>query len=418
MNHSIAKILAIFFILTMPHFCNGQDNFGQVIAYAGGNVWNGIDFTERTLFVREGLLVGEVEAPDSTVQLDGDFVIPPFGDAHTHTLGVGGYSIYLARQLFVSKGIFYGLDLTNPYSEIKEIRDEFAKPMTMDVAFANGGITSTGSHPTLVMERIFTDTEEVTLDNLTLLGDAYWFLDSVADVNEQWSEIMDQQPDVIKVYLTYVSQGIKEGKCYGLCPDVLRAVVKKAHIANKRVFAHVNTEDDVKLALNAGVEALAHLPSGNDGISTEDKEFWLSDETIQRIGQDSLIVTPTASLLIEDANPDILKNEIAKQREQLRKLYEAGARIALGADEWKKTSYYEIMYLHENQVFDNRTLLRLWTETTPRTIFPNRKIARLKEGYEASFLVLENNPLVDLDAVKDIRMGIKEGHLLIEPSSE
>jgi imidazolonepropionase-like amidohydrolase len=42
-------------------------------------------------------------------------------------------------------------------------------------------------------------------------------------------------------------------------------------------------------------------------------------------------------------------------------------------------------------------------------IFPNRKIGELKEGYEASFLVLEGNPMEDFSKVKKIRMRVKQG---------
>ena len=58
-------------------------------------------------------------------------------------------------------------------------------------------------------------------------------------------------------------------------------------------------------------------------------------------------------------------------------------------------------YLNTKQ-FPNRTLL-------PKTIFPERKIGHLAEGFEASFLVLEGNPLEEFDHVKDITMRFKQG---------
>jgi len=59
--------------------------------------------------------------------------------------------------------------------------------------------------------------------------------------------------------------------------------------------------------------------------------------------------------------------------------------------------------LLDPKTFDQRTLLKLAVETTLATISPNRKIGRLQAGYEASFLVLEANPLIDFKAVKNIR---------------
>jgi len=63
-------------------------------------------------------------------------------------------------------------------------------------------------------------------------------------------------------------------------------------------------------------------------------------------------------------------------------------------------------------VFSNLEVLRMWSETTPLAIFPRRKIGRLASGYEASFLVLDGNPLVDFANTGRIRLRVKQGHLL------
>ena len=55
------------------------------------------------------------------------------------------------------------------------------------------------------------------------------------------------------------------------------------------------------------------------------------------------------------------------------------------------------------------TLLKMWTETTAQTIFPGRKIGELREGYEASFLALEGNPLDDIMNVHRIKLRFKQG---------
>lgn len=54
----------------------------------------------------------------------------------------------------------------------------------------------------------------------------------------------------------------------------------------------------------------------------------------------------------------------------------------------------------------------MWCETTPATIFPRRLIGKLAEGYEASFLALDGNPLEDFGAVTRIRARVKQGRVL------
>ena len=74
----------------------------------------------------------------------------------------------------------------------------------------------------------------------------------------------------------------------------------------------------------------------------------------------------------------------------------------------------EIFYLKDLGVFDNLTLIKMWSEATPKAIFPGRKIGALKEGYEASFLALEGNPIEDLNNVHKIKFRFKQG-VLVNP---
>jgi predicted amidohydrolase YtcJ len=60
----------------------------------------------------------------------------------------------------------------------------------------------------------------------------------------------------------------------------------------------------------------------------------------------------------------------------------------------------------------HRDGLRVSTHVETATIFPKRKIGNLKDGYEAHFLVLSANPLVDFANVKTIELRIKRGEPL------
>ncbi len=96
----------------------------------------------------------------------------------------------------------------------------------------------------------------------------------------------------------------------------------------------------------------------------------------------------------------------------LKLLRDAGVRLAIGSDEYGDTSVAEAQYLHSLGVFTAAELLELWAVTTPQVIFPERRIGRLAPGYEASFLVLDANPLVDFSAVARIERFIAHGRTL------
>lgn len=96
----------------------------------------------------------------------------------------------------------------------------------------------------------------------------------------------------------------------------------------------------------------------------------------------------------------------------LKLLIRHKAKIAFGSDRYGSTPVKDVLYLKTLSVFSNLELLKIWCEDTSRLIFPHRKIGLLKEGYEASFIVLEGNPLVDFEQVKNIRLRFKQGYAL------
>jgi len=53
--------------------------------------------------------------------------------------------------------------------------------------------------------------------------------------------------------------------------------------------------------------------------------------------------------------------------------------------------------------------LKMWAEATPRAIFPARQIGLLRDGYEASFLALNGNPLEYPSNVRRIRFRLNQG---------
>jgi imidazolonepropionase-like amidohydrolase len=93
----------------------------------------------------------------------------------------------------------------------------------------------------------------------------------------------------------------------------------------------------------------------------------------------------------------------------LRMMKKHRVRVIVGSDSYRTTSVPEAMYLASLGVYTNAELLELWTDETPRAIFPNRRIGRLASGYEASFLVLDKDPVANFLNVKTIRLRVKQG---------
>jgi imidazolonepropionase-like amidohydrolase len=398
------------------------------LAFVNGRWFNGDGFEPRTFFSVNGVL--EENAPplvDSTIDLAGGFVIPPFGDSHTHNLD-GPYRIDSVAAEYVREGTFYVQVLTNTRSGAESVRSNFNRPCALDVAWANGGITSTLSHPFLAYEpRAMglngtdwrTKAAEIRASRKRE-GDAYWFIDRVADVDAKWPLILAGHPDIIKVFLldaredpaVMADSGLPAG--HGLRPSVVPEIVRRAHAAGLRVAAHIETSSDFEIAVRTGVDFLAHLPGYNLTQDQPDSAFLIRDDEARLAGARGVVANPTLTWhLVMDGPQRDSAGLVARRRSLARRnietLQRAGVRMVVGSDWFGATAWPEVQALRSLGPWDNLALLRMWAVATPLAIFPQRRIGMLAEGYEASFLVLQENPLVNFDAVRGIVMRVKQG---------
>jgi imidazolonepropionase-like amidohydrolase len=174
--------------------------------------------------------------------------------------------------------------------------------------------------------------------------------------------------------------------------------VRKARRDGLRVAVHVNPAADFRHALLAGADEIAHLPL--ERINAGDARRAAARRTV--------VVTTTLSHRPTGHVKDL--GEV--HRHNLRLLRAAGVTLAVGTDDNNRTAVEEAENLNRLGVFDRLTLLKLWVEDTPKAIFPARKIGGLRDGYEASFITLDGNPLDDFASVRRVRFRFKQGHLI------
>ncbi|MEM1133573.1 MAG: amidohydrolase family protein [Pseudomonadota bacterium] len=378
--------------------------------------FNGETFEPQTAYVIGNSLQfspSETEAAD-IIDLDGAYVVPPFCEAHNHNIGGRADGVEEVVQAYLNNGIFYAM-MPGSFALYREqIADKINKPDSVDVVFANNGLTGSGGHPRKLREflkRRYGRYPEFT--NATFADKGYFEADTLDEVYEKWALILAEKPDFIKVMLLY-SEEYQERKddpeyygLRGLNPEFLPEVVRLAQAENLRVAVHVNTDFDMAMALRAGVDIIAHMPSYRSPLQ-------LSDETIALAKETNAIVVTTLSLAkrFEQRDPESYAATIAAQRDNLKRAHAAGVNLVIGSDNTRGTSRGEAEHIASLDVLDNRTLLNMWTTRCAEAVFPGRKIGRLIDGYEASFVVLEGDPLADFDNTGRISLRMKEGQLL------
>jgi len=235
-------------------------------------------------------------------------------------------------------------------------------------------------------------------------NEAYFIIDDEKDLAEKWQLIKKGKPDFIKTYLEHSEEyelRKTDAKYYGkrgLNPSLLPKIVEKAHQDNLRVSVHIATAQDFHNAVIAGVDEISHLPL--EKITEADAKLCA--------GKKIFVVTTTLSHRDTTGIPNL--DEI--HRDNLKLLAKSGVRIAFGTDNMPTGVVEEVENIFRQKVFNNLTLLKIWTEITPQTIFPTRKIGFLKDGYEASFLALKGNPLEDFSNIRQIIFRYKQGQFI------
>jgi hypothetical protein len=404
----------------------GRQPLPQAYEFINGQWFDGQNFRRRKFYAVGGILTGRKPASAaSVVDLKNRYVIPPFGEAHNHNVEWRGEEAFaLTRRTYLEAGIFY---VKNPNNLPRARAPLFGKiniPTSIDVVFANGGLTATGGHPLGVVRRNLASGGMTEAD---AEGGFYFSIDDLSDLDRKWERILSGKPDFIKTYLQYSEEYEKRktDEAYidwrALNPALLPEIVRRAHRARLRVSTHVETAIDFHHALVAGVDEINHMPGfrpeKNDWTKYRDPSRYRISEPDARLAAQNRVVVVTT--LVSAINHVLQKKEGEPFNElrallfhNLQILQRHNVSIAIGSDSYRQTSLAEALNLHKLGVFDNRTLLKMWCEATAATIFPKRKIGRLKEGYEASFLVLGGDPLQDFTNVQKIEMRFKQGEFL------
>lgn len=396
------------------------------IHFINGQWFNGKDFIAADFYSVNGLLTKHAPPTvDTIVDLKQQYIIPPFGEAHNHSPETDqDIDVFIERYL--ADGIFY---IKNPNSipfATNKISTKINHPRSVDVLYANGGLTAKGGHPTTLYNYMLGTTYKKALPGWTTKsfeGEAYYLINSKEELEKKWPFILSQKPGFIKFYLIF-SEEFEQRKDdtsfngkKGIDPILAKLITKKAHAAGLKVSAHAETPSDLKVALAAGVDEINHLPGyqvrWRDGYT--ERYYKLTPKLARSMKRKGVHVDPTYSLLQTEIKPMSNQQREAQmnvQKGNLLLLKKYHVPVTIGCDSYNLTAQTEIEYLRKMGIYSNLELLKMWSEVTPAVIFPDRKIAKLQEGYEASFLILSKNPLENFEHAYNISLRVKQGVVL------
>lgn len=405
----------LFFFLSV--YLLSAQTPGKNYAFQNGQWYNGKGFETANWYSSKGLLSKKSPAQiDSVIDLGGRYVIPPFGDAYCSSISENPSASNTLGQ-YVGEGVFYLQILDNTQEGRATTSPLLGTASGPDAVFSNGAITCTLGYPFLEFEgpankiknpALWSERYDELKMSRKMLENGYWFIDNKTALAANWEKIKKQNPDLISIYLLDAeNNGGKETK--GLSADVAKLVVKKAHRSGLRVFAHVETASDLRLGLKIGVDGFANLPGNNWDGSGEPTKFELSDADLKTLAKKKTGVVLLLSHAQNAANRAAVQEF---HKKSLKRLLDANVNILMGSDDSQRTLRMELNYWFGLGELDDARTLKVLCENTPRAIYPKRKIGKLADGYEASFLVLRDNPLQNVLKTRVSDFKVKKGVLL------
>ena len=115
-------LLSLLFVSPVSGHTSEQLSKNKTFRFINGNWFDSKTFKRRTFHSVNGVFTTKKPANvDETIDLQNGFVIPPFGDAHTHNLD-GSFNLKNIINAYLDEGTFYVQVLTNYATGAKQAK--------------------------------------------------------------------------------------------------------------------------------------------------------------------------------------------------------------------------------------------------------------------------------------------------------
>jgi imidazolonepropionase-like amidohydrolase len=437
------RFIALF--LLMPVLLSAQTQPPRGLALVGGMVLDGYDappihnaaiLIDGDRITRVGP-AAEIPIPAGyrVIDTSGRTMMPGMIELHAHLvlLGHGEYTRWFrwideqgraailpkimaisAKQLLMA-GITSAVDLGAPLQEILAMRD------AIDSGQLPGPRMSV-SGPWLTRHvAIFPPDYQIEVKTSEQAG-------------EETERLIAAGVDVIKAHA-------------GLTRDDYKAIVDAAHKHNIRVHAHLYAEEDVRNALEMGVDVLSHVGSagtappysqqlvtdivnaGRPVVVTAAHRSWVYPDTAafpERLSDPQLKKDFTPEIYAEIQ--DSLKNwralpyfgrtdrEMFFRERGVKQFIEAGAVMGMGTDSGTPMNFHtEALWreakVHVDMGMSPQRVISALTRIGANILGKQRDLGTIEPGKLADIIVVDGNPLYDITALSHVETVVKGGRV-------
>jgi imidazolonepropionase-like amidohydrolase len=247
-------------------------------------------------------------------------------------------------------------------------------------------------------------------------GHTYWCCREASGADEMRQAVRDQVrggADLIKIMA-----------CHDTCEftdEEFAAVVDESHRMSVPITAHATFDECIKRSAQFGVDCIEHGGS-------------MSDETIALLVERGIPIVTTFAPLVMQAQEDIARRfnipewKIAERKKAvadpgrysgLVKAAQAGVPIGFGTDAGSPAVGHEVVapelkfMVQIGVVRDNYAALRSATSVAAQINRLEQRLGTLEAGKEADLIVIDGDPVADLDALNRVRATYIGGRQMI-----
>jgi imidazolonepropionase-like amidohydrolase len=338
-----------------------------------------------TIVIEDGWITAvgaasQVTIPDTAdvIDLRGAYVLPGFMNMHVH-------SGYVASNLraWARAGV----------TTVRDLGD-FDHPPTESFALRDELLTTNHNARLVAAGPLVT----------TVGGYGNFSVTSPADAEVKINQLIDGGADLIKIAI----EDDLQGRTWPMLSlEEIETIVQTAHGRNKLVSAHISRSRHVELAILADVDDLAHMAVDP-----------VPDSLFTQLVEKDIYWVPTLELwdgvrILHGANWDAIA------KDNLDRFVTAGGKVALGTDFDGYIFEFQLgMPMLEIQLMQQAgmTHLEIITAATKHAAHVcdrGDELGTVEAGKIADMIILDDNPLDNLDALEDVQMVIHNGEIIL-----
>ena len=275
----------------------------------------------------------------------------------------------------------------------------------------------------LLGPRILAANEGISVPHGHMAGSVARTCHNKEEALDQVMHLWAQKADLVKLMIT---GGVMDAKVKGepgemkMEPEMIEAVCEEAHRLGFKVAAHVESPEGVRTALRCGVDSIEHGAAPDEEIISlfKEKKAFLITTLSPAIPYAFFDRKISNASEVEQYNGQVVFEGI---RDCSKAALANGIPVGLGNDvgcPWiSQYDFWRELYWFEKYVgVSSRFALYTATLRNAQLAGIDAFTGSVEEGKEADLMIVENDPLQDLCALKQPKYVVARGRLIKDPS--